>query len=183
MHGFNARAGVGLRPVGPMGGGAASMQGFNVHVWVFRGRRAWHHCRFFFKPAVLFLRSSKYNHQIVLKPASAGVCGWGGEIDFFSSTSNSFPRLVICTIIPMSAMMYCLWACGRMVCVMVTALWVLCELAYLLVQWWSCCVPLPFFDCPMALGHTKLDPRFLVCLPTHTVGNSLKPFGIERLEL
>jgi len=43
--------------------------------------------------------------------------------------------------------------------------------------------PIALFDCPTALGHTKLDPRFLVCLPPRTVGNSLKPFGIERLEL
>ena len=38
-------------------------------------------------------------------------------------------------------------------------------------------------DCPMTLGHTKLDPRFLVCLPPHSVGNRLKPLGIERLEM
>ena len=51
----------------------------------------------------------KNEHRMVLKP----LCEGGGGYFFHSgSTNSSCLRLVIRAIIPMSAMMYYIWACG-----------------------------------------------------------------------
>ena len=142
--------------------GAASMQGFNNHVfggrgggrfinaefrlvvgvWVCRAwgavfllgrgrfidagfglaRRAWRRCGFIFSnPQCLFAAAEIWPPDWAKIHVCGGVRrGWGSLI--FPGARVTVLRLVTRAIIPMSAMMYCLWACGRMVCVMVTAL-------------------------------------------------------------